>query len=156
MSAAEYVGRTYDLLAFHGAAPGKSVLLEEALLPSDDSGGYIVAGIEKLAQRFLLALLTVAGSKVQRPEDGCQFVADARLGYWRTAADVYQSFYAALVDVKRQLQRDEDDNTPDDEVFAGATLEEVRLDWPTARLLVRLESAAGTARTFVTPLAVVI
>ena len=156
MSAADYVGRTHDLLALHGAVPGQSVLLEEALIPADGSGGYIVAGIEKLVQRFLLALLTVAGSKAYLPSDGCQFMLDAQLGRWRTAADVYQSFYASLVDVRRQLQLDEDSTTPDDETFAGATLESVELNWPTARLVVRMDSAAGSSRTFVAPLAVAI
>lgn len=156
MSALDYVGRTHDLLAFHGAAPGRSVQLEEALVPADGRGGYIVAGIEKLVQRFLLALLTITGSKANKPTEGCQFLLDARRGRWRTSADVYQSFYASLVDVKRQLQLDEDDDTPADETYAGATLEEASIDWPTARILVRLNSAAGTARTFVAPLAVVI
>ncbi len=156
MSALDYVGRTHDLLAFHGAAPGSFVLLEEALVPADGSGGYIVAGIEKLAQRFLLALLTITGSKLHRGGDGCQFMLDAGRGRWRTPADVYQSFYSALVDVRRQLQLDEDESTPDDEVFAGAELTSVELNWPTAKLVVRLDSAAGTSRTFVAPLAVVI
>ncbi len=156
MSAASYIDRTADLLVFHHLSRDPNVPLTQAIIPPGRYSGYLTTGIDKLAQRFLLALLTVQGSKQFKPLDGCQFVADVRRGRWRTSADVRQSFYSALVDIKRQLQLDESATTPEDEQYGGAVLDDVVLDWPTVSLTISLASVAGTSRTIIAPLGVVV
>lgn len=156
MSAIDYVGRTADLLVFHDTDDNKATELVQAVVPPDRYSGYLTTGIQKLVQKFLLALLTIQGSKQYKPLDGCQFMADVRRGRWRTAADVRQSFYSSLVDIKRQLQLDETDETPEDEQYESATLDNVQLSWPTAKLTITITSVAGTSRTFISPLGVVV
>lgn len=156
MSAIDYVGRTADLLVFHSTDENVNLPVTQAIVPAGRYSGYLTTGIQKLTQKFLLALLTIRGSKQYKPLDGCQFMADVRRGRWRTVADVRQSFYSALVDVKRQLQLDENAETPEDEQYAEASLDDVKLTWPDASLTITLVSAAGTSRTFVAPLGVVV
>jgi hypothetical protein len=111
---ADYLGRTVDVLAFRGvfpAARGRDQLLAQELVRPGD-GGALIAGIEKLAQRALLILLTKAGSRKYAPGEGTQFMADAESGRWRTTADVTSSFYAARLDVSRQCREVEKTDRP--------------------------------------------
>jgi hypothetical protein len=154
-SVADYVGRTFDVLVFHGVTPGREVAVKQTLYP-DDLGGYIVTGIEKLVQQFLLILLTELGSVTHLPIYGTRFMADARSGRWRTAIDVRQSFAAAVVDVKRQLARQETSTTPDDERFALATLLGITLDGTSVFVSVEVLSVAGLDRKLIVPVAVIL
>mgnify|MGYP000877176217 CR=1 FL=1 len=117
---ADYVGRKVDLLAFHGYDSGDpSAPLEQSLAP-DGTGGAVVAGVEKLAQRFLVELLTERGSLPYAAARGCSILSEARQGGWRSAGDVTRSFYSSLVDVRRTLLGLESDSDPDDERYASA------------------------------------
>lgn len=156
-SAADYTGRTVDLAAFQGHELGAEVLLGQSLAGTGvAAGGLVVTGTLKLAQRFLVILLTEQGSLRYLPDAGCGFMTDARLGRWRTPADVRQSFHSALLDVQRQLGQLELPGDPDDERLAGVTVLAVELN-PADRagLRLRLTTRAGTARTFIAPLSVV-
>lgn len=150
----DYVGRTVDLLAFQSSGTGASRRLEQALV--DGATSSVIAGIQKLSQRFLMTLLTDRGSMLYLPLLGTRFLTDARAGQWRTAADVRQSFYSALLDVRRQLVPAETDADPNDERFANAVLTSVSLVAGGATLGIRLSSRAGTARTIITPIPIVI
>jgi hypothetical protein len=57
----QYVGRTSDLLAFDDAAIQGNALLTQTLV-KPGQGGALIAGIEKLVQRFILELFTEKGS----------------------------------------------------------------------------------------------
>lgn len=156
MSVADYVGRTADMLAFRALLPplrGRDQLLAQELVRPGD-GGLLVTGIEKLAQRVLLILLTKAGSRWYAPEEGTAFIADAQRGRWRTSADVEASFYAARLDVSRQVQAGETGDDPADERWGSLTLLGVVLAADRVSLRLRLVSAAGTEYKFITPLPV--
>lgn len=150
--AREYAGRAVDLLAFQGYDAGPSPRPLAQALALDGGSGSVVAGPEKLAQRFLLELLTESGSMPLLPARGCSFLADARRGAWRTAADARRSFFAALVDVRRTLLAEESDSDPDDERFADADL--LGLDLSADRLVLRVAvtSLAGDTRVLLPPL----
>lgn len=153
---ADYVDRKIDLLAFQGDFPtSREQLLTQALTRSSE-GGMITAGIQKLAQRFLLALLTQRNSQRHRPQEGTTFLIEAAKGLWRTVADVEQSFYAAVLDVKRMLRAVELESDPPDEIFAEAILTGVSLFGDQVTVRVLLTSAAGDNVTFLTPIAVTI
>ena len=53
----KYIGRSIDVLAFRGGQRAGDVLLEQSLA-DQFSTGEICTGLQKLAQRFILALLT--------------------------------------------------------------------------------------------------
>lgn len=153
-SVSDYRERTADLAAFQGVfRRGAEELLVQELV-TGSNGGALVAGVQKLAQKVLLVLLTEKGSKPYRLDDGTDFVTAARRGRWRTVADVEQSFYAARVDVRRQVQASETDADPDDERYGSMELLGVTLATGKASIRVELRSRAGDTYTFLTPITV--
>jgi hypothetical protein len=61
MSASQYVGRVFDILALRGAVTRGSVNLSQTLFDATTSG-EVCTGIQKLAQRWALEFLTIRGS----------------------------------------------------------------------------------------------
>lgn len=153
---ADYQGRTVDLLAFQAdfAARGDRVLAQALVGPAD--GGSIVTGIEKLAQRLLLVLLTKRGSLRYAPTLGTALLADAQSGRWRTAADVALSFNSAKLALVRQLRAQERNDDPGDERIDRVELLGTTFTAGDAVLRLLLLSDAGTAYTFVTPIPVTV
>lgn len=155
-SVLDYEGRQVDLLAFHGVFPARAnqdQLLAQQLVAADGQS-YIVAGIQRMAQNFVVVLCTRLGSKPYRRNDGTTFMTEAARGLWRTTADVEQSFYASRLDVRRQLIAAETDDTPADEKYDSAELTGVTLSGDRVSLKIKLTSRAGTSYTFITPIAV--
>lgn len=152
----DYANRQADMLAFHGIFPqmrGKNQLLSQELV-RPGSGGELIAGIEKLAQRVLLILLTKVGSKQYAATEGTTFMVDAQLGRWRTPADVSESFYSARLDVSRQCRAIETDEDPVDERWGSLDLDGVTLSGDKVSIRLVLVSAAGATYKFLTPVSV--
>jgi len=154
-TAIDYLGRTIDLLAFAGAQPSGDVLLTPQLAFAAQSG-QITAGIQKLVQRFLLELLTESGSLAYLPTRGCDFMIDALAGIWRTQIDVQQSFYSAMIDVGRNLTLEESVSDSADERFGSAELLNVVLTADKVSIQVAVTSLAGSSRTVLMPISVII
>ena len=156
MGVEQYVGRTVDILAYQGGAvSGGEVLLSQSLANQHNSG-QITTGIQKLAQRFLLELLTEKGSMVYEEARGCAFMEDARLGRLQTALDVLSSFSAALVDIQHNLILEERESDPLDERFSSAEILNISFSRNSASILVRVISEAGTSRKVIAPLTITI
>lgn len=155
MGIEQYVGRTVDVLAYRGGTSTGERLLSQSLLDENDNG-EIATGIQKLAQRFLLELLTEKGSIQYLPNRGCNFMYEARTGAWQTSLDVMAAFSAALLDIKENLQSEQSSSDPADEQFSDAELVSVSLTGDTASIVVRVVSAAGTSRVFVSPLQITV
>jgi len=156
MAIKDYIGRSHDLLGYQGGdTAGGEILLTQALATSDN-GGQITTGIQKLAQRFLLELLTEQGSLTYLPDRGCDFMAKARLGNFLTPLDVLSSFSAALVDIRNNLEIEELESDPDDERFLDAEAEAVTLNAGSATLHIRITSRAGNTRKVIAPLNITI
>jgi len=153
-TAADYAGRKLDVLAFDGATLKGETLLDQ-VLARPGAGGKITAGVQKLAQRFLLELLTEEETLPYNPSRGCLFMFEARAGYFQTHLDVIGAFARAVSAIRRNLANDETDDDPEDERFASAELKSVSLAAGTARLYVELLSQAGTARTVLLPLDII-
>lgn len=153
---ADYVGRRADMFAFRGVFPqrrGRDQLLAQELVRPGD-GGQLIAGIERLVQKVLIVLLTKLGSRRYAPAEGTAFMIEASRGYWRTAADVETSFYAARLDVSRQVQASQDADDPADERWGSLDLDGITLSGDRVTLRLSLVSAAGSSYTFLTPIKV--
>jgi hypothetical protein len=153
MSAVDYVNRTVDMLMLTGTRlSGEAQVQMELALPGE--GGQITTGIQKLAQRFLLELLTEKGSLLYWPSRGTDFFKEARLGYFHTPLDVLASISAALVDIEQNLQLEESETDPADERYASAEVLAVTLNAGNASVTIRVTSRAGTSRVVIQPLSV--
>jgi hypothetical protein len=154
MSIIPILGRRVDLLAFQGDYPGDRELQAELTLVPEGTGGYLCAGIQKLAQRFLTVLLLKRGSLVYFPTSGTLFMIQAEQGLWRTISDVTQAFYSARLATLRQMQAVELSTDPADERIGDAQLLSVTLTPDTVNLRIQLTSLAGSSYTFITPITV--
>lgn len=150
----DYKNRTVDVAAFKGWEVGKSTEVEQKLVLAG-KGGEMIAGIEKLVQRFTIELLTELGSLTYRPERGSIFMLDARSGIWQTAGDVRSSFATSLLSIADNLIREESATDPADERFSSAELESVSLLGDSVTLHVQVTSSAGTSFTALLPISVV-
>ncbi len=144
------------MLAFRGifpALPGREQLLAQQLV-RPGVPGELVTGVQKLAQRLLIILLTKVGSRQYALTEGTTFMVEAARGLWRTPSDVESSFYAARLDVSRQAQAIESTDDPLDERWGSFDLLGVVLSGDQVSLRLHAVSAAGTAYTYITPIAV--
>jgi hypothetical protein len=143
--------RVYDVLAFQGAKPLGEVLLEQILF-NEDAAGMLCTGIQKLAQRFVLELLTEAGSMPYLPGRGTQFMIQFFQGQLRTESDVFMAFSTAVMDLELTLTSEDLPTDPPDECYASAVLDSVVITNGTIILHVILTSLAGTTREVIMPI----
>jgi len=150
----QYVGRTVDVLAFDDAKAAGDTLLTQALVKPNQSGA-LIAGIEKLVQRFLLELLTEQGSMPYALSRGTFFISQIRAGMLHTSQDLFSAFSAAELDIRINLRTEENAATdPEDERYKSASLISASLQGDLAVLNIRVLSVADTARTVIYPLRV--
>ena len=147
----QYAGRTVDVLAFSGAKLSGDTLLSQELVSANNSG-LLIAGVEKLVNRFLIELLTEKGSLDYAMDRGSFFMTQLRLGLVRTTADLFYEFSVAELDVRGQLQGEELPTDPDDERYAGSSMLSSSLLGDTMTLSVNVLSRAGTSRNVIFPI----
>lgn len=150
MSAVDYIDRRFDLLALQGATPMREALLTQQLF--NGNSGQVCTGMQKLAQRWVLEFLTVAGSLPFEPNRGTQFLLMARSGRLRNEIDVIAEYNFAAVQVRQTLQNEEvaameDDERLDTDELIGLELSEDQLV-----LHIKLTSRAGTTREPILPI----
>lgn len=150
----DFVGRTADLLAFQGSFPHVREQLVQMTLVRDGEGGFLCTGVQKLAQRLLMILLTKKGSLRYLPKVGTAFMIRAERGVWRTQADVMMAFTAAKLDLVRQMRAEEKDDDPPDERLAMVNLIGIGLQADRVSLRISLTTQAGTNYQFITPVSV--
>lgn len=152
---ADYRGRQLDVYAFRGPVrEGHAALLEMELV-GVGQGGQAIAGVLKLAQRFLLELLTDRGSIPFLPDRGTYFLTEARMGGWRTHLDVRAAFARAVSFIRRALRAEERDGAlPDDERFGSAEVLNVQIGPGRVRLDIAIQSASGDGRQVLFPLSI--
>lgn len=146
-----YAGRTVDLVAYYlETTIGETRLGQDLARPN--LGGEICTGPQKLAQRFLLKLFTIAGSMKYRPADGCNFMSTIQGGNLRSSADVFLAFAVASATLRRQFAT-EDLLVPKlDEQFKSAELQTVNLQDDKITLYINLTSQAGTSAVAILPI----
>lgn len=151
MTLDDYIGRRFDLGIWCCPEPGATVLLDQRIFPPQGATG--VTGIQKLAQRFMVELLTIRGS-VLLSDRGSRFMADVHSGYIRLPVDARAAFSRAVVAISPKLVAEESDTDPDDERFESAELEQVAIFGGRLVLVIRIRSRAGTSRIYMAPIPV--
>lgn len=154
MILADYAGRSYDISAFSGGSPSGDVLLIPELA-SEGAGGEICTGAAKLAQRFLIELLTEAGSLRYQPERGTYFLSTLQSGRARNETDVFTAFALAVGRVERMFASIERTTDPADERFERAELTLLTFRPDGLRLTIALTSRAGATRPVILPIPIV-
>lgn len=143
---------TRDIAAYQPGQPKQFYI--PALVTSTISGREIT-GVEKLAQRFLLELMTDTGSMQFLPTRGCNFLTRLR-GSLFSEADVMSAFYASVATVRKNLQAEESVIDPDEERFEKAKLVKIVISPGGLALTVVVFSAANQAATIELPVSLTI
>ena len=142
--------RRYDVAAFRGAHASGDTRLDPSLLDAD-SGGEAVVGVAKLAQWFLVELMTARGSVPHAPSRGTTFFPELHRGRLRSEADVFAAFGFAVGDLQAAARLTESPSDPADERFADAELLAVAILPGYARLTISIRSRAGSTRQAILP-----
>lgn len=150
-----YAGRTIDVLAFRGATPNGEVLLAESLADASSSG-EICTGIQKLAQRFLLEMLTEVGTIAYAPLRGTELLTSLLSGKARSTLDVQAIFALAELQARVNLAGEESEDDPADERYSQTTLLSVTLSPGKVVLRTQLESQAGESVEVILPISIVL
>ena len=156
MAVSDYVSRTIDVLAFRGGVASTEVLLGQSLADTV-SGGEITTGIQKLAQRWLITLLTELGTVKYKPTMGTTFMTQLRQGYIRSDADMRALFALSELRVREQLNNEVTATTPLDEQYRDASLTGVTVipGYVNISVTFRSRAADGTS-TFIVPIPLVV
>ena len=150
MAIADYVGRTFDLLALRGAKATGDTLLSQSLF-GPTAAGEVCTGAQKVSQRWAIKFLTRKGSRLFRPDDGCHFIDQARNAGFRTEVDVQIAFQMASADVDTQMRNeDTPDMNPEDRFDVSALLS-ITIRGDSLSLHVQITTAAGTTRRVILP-----
>lgn len=154
----DYSGRTVDLLLLKTvmAVPvvNKRVGLDVSNVVDEP---MIVAGVEKMAQRYALAFINAMGSTKFRPDHGTEIVPRVAAGMVYSMATLESAAAEANLLAGRQIMlADENEDTPDDErlVASDVTDLEFSRERSMVKISVRLTTAAGDSYVYIIPVGV--
>lgn len=154
MSAVQYLGRTYDILAFRGAKARGDVQLTQGLFDSA-SPGEVCTGAQKLAQRWALEFLTIRGSMgFHLATRGTDFVAVAKRGRFRSEVDVQLEYNFASVYIRQNLLAEETEDMHPEDRFGSDELLQIVLSPGQLQLRVAVTSLAGDSREVILPIGI--
>lgn len=152
-TAADYRGRNFDLLAFQGVTPSGEVQLSQELF-SPGNSGKICAGVQKLAQAWLVEFLQDAGSVQFETDRGNDFIRKVTQGRYRTELEVIVGFKFAAIKAAAYLRSFETATTPNDERIQDVLLTGLTLSGDMVSLDIAILSMAGDTRTILLPIGV--
>ena len=113
---------TFDIALYQVASP-----YYVAALATSTVTGRLLTAHEKLAQRFLLELMTEKGSMTFDPLRGCDFITRLRSGVVLNEQDVINIFYTALIDITGNLTNEETSNDETNQRFGGANINSIAI-----------------------------
>lgn len=148
----DYSGRTVDLLLLK-AVLSAPVLGQRVDIDADGTP-MIVAGIEKLVQRYAVEFLTALGSAKFRPDHGTNLVPSVAKGMVYNMATLESTAAEANMMAVRQIKAaDEGEDTPDDEKLDSAEIYDLKFSRGEARIgvSVRITTAAGSSYVYIIP-----
>jgi len=137
-----------DIRAFQPTVSGNFV--QSVINPPIN--GTVITGPEKLAQRFIVELMTEKGSLPYRPTRGTTFITEAKTGQLATEADVFAAFSAALDTVAANLTNEESTTDPDNERYASAEINQLTLSGDLLNVKIAVTSLAGISANITIPL----
>ena len=154
----DYAGRTVDLLLLktilNVPVAGKRVELDVSNVSGEP---MIVSGVEKMAQRYVIAFLNAMGSTKFRPDHGTDIVPRVATGLVYSIATLESAAAEANMLAARQLSMaDADEDTPDDERLVSSevtNLEFIR-ERSRIRISVKLTTAAGDSYVYIIPVGI--
>lgn len=150
MAVSDYIGRKIDLLVFQGVDGTPYTPLTEALTKPGEPG-LVCTGLQKLAQRFLLELLTKKGTILYMPERGSNFLIELE-GNTRSITELSGIFERAVTDIGINLVSEETQTDPGSEQFAGAELNSVNVEEDRISFEITLISEAGDSQSLILPI----
>lgn len=151
MATYEYTGRQYDFLALQNISAVRETQLELELAPKSGFSS-VIAGPQKLAQRWLLEFLTERGSMPGLPERGTNFMTLVRQGRLRTEAAFIAAFNFAAYDARVNLGKEEDATWRNDERIGDVIVESVAFLPGFAQIRFIISSLAGPTRNILLPI----
>ena len=152
----DYSGRQLDVeLLSHVEKPSDQTVNPH--VDEDDGGPCIVAGMEKVVQRYANLFLTESGSVKFNEDIGGSVLGDIRAGI--VQSESYLSFIVTEADRKARdaMMADDEDETfgtqPDDEKLESTEIVSIGLDDRLSKVSVhvRLVTRAGSEYNFVVP-----
>ena len=146
-----YAGRTVDVSLWQPNGAG---------FFTDTKGrGYMVTGVYKLAQRFVVTLLNEESSPVYtfgRPVvGGTCLLSELRSGRICNEADMRAVFALAEMQARMQMSAEESTTDPTDERYKKSTLSSLTVSPGAIYLHITTESVAGTAASVILPIPIV-
>jgi hypothetical protein len=114
-----------------------------------------VAGVHKLAQKYLLELFTVLGSQPDYPDYGTKLIATLLGGNLQSVAHVTHVFNIASWKVVKKLRREQkgEADIPSDEQMNTVTLQKVTVLNDEIRFSAKLFTRAGQTLDLILPVA---
>ena len=151
----DYAGRTVDLLLLKTVLE-VPVVNKRVWLDVSDSP-MIVAGVEKLVQRYAISFINALGSTKFRDSHGTNLVPDAGAGLIYDMATLEaDAAEANLLAYNQVTQGDVGEDTPDDERLVSSEvigLEYLRGE-SRIKISVKLTTAAGSSYIYIIPVGV--
>ena len=138
-----YTGRTTDLM-ISSTFDGKWTW---------DFPSYVVTGIQKLAQIFVVRFFTAENSKLMDPNDGTLFAENIYKLQSIDTATVIHYINVSTRQTLEQMQDEEVESDPDDEKITDLSAYDISYDISAGILSVyfSLETEAGTDYNFILP-----
>ena len=152
MSVSDYIGRVVDILAFQG--PNSATVELAQTLAAPGSSGEICTGIQKLAQRVLITLLTKLNSQTYWPAEGTVLITAFENGQIQTESDMLSYFTLAEQQLEQQMLAAQTGSEPLDEQYKSLTLNTITIGPGILQFSVTLTSQAGTTATYIVPLGI--
>lgn len=151
-TAADYIGRKFDVFAFAGATAVGDRQLQQTLFDSSNTGS-VCTGIQKLAQRWIIEFFTAKGAMgFNMSTRGSSFMRWLRGGYIQSELDVRAYFNFAAQEVSVNLSKSETSDMLSDERLQSASLDQLNILDGSLELMVTLKSVAGDTRKVVLPI----
>ncbi len=149
----DYTGRAKDVNILPGIKPTTSVV--QKVTPAFGAVSSYCAGIQKLIQRFMIALTTVRGSQKQYPNFGTDLLKRLTVSKLTSVSDLTHAFNfasARVVEAFRAYQQNTP-NLPTDEQLDTALLLEVKVtNTNEVTYRVALYTKAGNTYNFLLPI----
>ena len=146
--ASNYMGRSVDLVAWHGVKPKGWATLSQKLF-NKDGKSEACTGIQRAVQRWIDTFLTPIGSVMFNRAKGTSFMLDVYT--MCTENDVTDLFYLCNSDALEQI-RNNSDGLKDDEKVKTVSLDNIELFLGNLSIYVTLTTMAGESTQIILPI----
>jgi len=150
----DYTGRSKDISIASGVDP--RIASPQKVTPSFGAVSSYCAGVQKLVQRFMIALTTVKGSQPEFPDFGTDLLKKISTSSLTTIGDLTHAFNfasASVVASFRAAQERAEDPGPEDEQLDTALLTDVEVTSSfNVSYKVSLYTKAGNTYDFLLPI----